>query len=441
MHRTAPIQLSRARDAPEPSDRDAVSAWANQPGCVTAVDLFSGAGGLSLGLRQAGFRVLIGADNDPWAVQTHEANLGGLGWVGDLADPSELLEQLRWWGIKHVDLVAGGVPCQPFSRAGRSKIRSLREQGDWGADDYRADLWSSFMAVVAELTPAAVLVENVPDLPTWDDGAVLTGFYESLRELGYSVDARVLDGFRYGVPQHRQRLFIIALADGRQPVWPEPVDDLVTLRDAIGDLPIIPRAMRTERIDYDPGRISSEFQRDMRAGVPFEHRTAVWDHITRDVRPDDMEAFALLGEGQDYSDLPDRLQRYRADIFTDKYRRLGWHELCRTITAHIAKDGYWYIHPDQHRTLSVREAARVQTFPDEFRFAGNPDTSLSPNRQCRSATARCSPGSISPPGRSRRKMAGPPSGTPTISAMTCLSGTRSTLARSLGVPARPLGRS
>jgi DNA (cytosine-5)-methyltransferase 1 len=84
-----------------------------------------------------------------------------------------------------------------------------------------------------------------------------------------------------------------------------------------------------------------------------------------------MEAFALLDQGQTYIDLPERLRRYRSDVFTDKYKRLAWSELCRSITAHIAKDGYWYIHPDQHRTLSIREAARVQTFPDDFQFAGN----------------------------------------------------------------------
>ena len=94
-----------------------------------------------------------------------------------------------------------------------------------------------------------------------------------------------------------------------------------------------------------------------------------------------LEAFACSAEGQTYADLPERLRRYRSDIFTDKYKRLAWDELSRTITAHIAKDGYWYIHPEQHRTLSIREAARVQTFPDWFRFAGQPSPSLQADRQ------------------------------------------------------------
>src|SRR4051794_17220733 len=135
----------------------------------TAVDLFCGAGGLSLGLERAGFDVLAGADSDPWAVRTHDANLGGMSWCGDLSDPSELINTLRVWGLQRVDLVAGGVPCQPFSRAGRSRIRELVDSGSRGDHDARADLWSSFIKVVDALQPSAVLVENVPDLPQWDD--------------------------------------------------------------------------------------------------------------------------------------------------------------------------------------------------------------------------------------------------------------------------------
>jgi len=323
-----------------------------------------------MGLDRAGFDVLVGADSDEWAVRTHDANLPGLSWCGDLSDPTEFLNTLEVWGITQVDLVAGGVPCQPFSRAGRPRIQNLVETGERAVHDARADLWSSFVKVVEALEPSAVLVENVPDLPRWDDGAVLIGLYESLRALGYRVEARILDGFRHGVPQHRQRLVLVGFRGDRRHVWPAPEADLVDLRDAIGDLPPIPRAQRSERLPYDPRRTTSEFQAQMRRDVPDRDRHIVFEHICRDVRSDDMEAFRLLGEGQTYIDLPERLRRYRSDVFTDKYKRLSWAHLCRSITAHIAKDGYWYIHPDQHRTLSIREAARVQSFPDDFRFAG-----------------------------------------------------------------------
>jgi DNA (cytosine-5)-methyltransferase 1 len=96
----------------------------------------------------------------------------------------------------------------------------------------------------------------------------------------------------------------------------------------------------------------------------------VSDHMTRAVRADDLEIFKMMDSKTLYSDIPARLRRYTADSFDDKYKRLDWESISRSITAHLAKDGYWYIHPEEHRTLTVREAARIQTFPDAFRFSG-----------------------------------------------------------------------
>lgn len=373
QYRGAARRLRPGSESPDASDLAAVRQWAATAPRPRAIDLFCGAGGLSLGLRDAGFSVLVGADADAWAVETHTANIGGLGYVGDLSDPTELIEQLDGWGIDHVELVAGGVPCQPFSRAGQSKIRELIRSGSRHPQDPRALLWRSFMQVVERLAPDAVLVENVPDLPSWDDGAVLSGFLETLGSLGYEVDAEILDCYRYGVPQHRSRMVLTALNSGRTMVWPKPSDQMVTLRDAIGDLPPVPSGQRAERLPYRARpHGTSPFQRRMRRDLTPNEDAWVHDHITRAVRADDWEAYTTLEPGQTYADIPAHLQRYRTDIFTDKYKRLSWDELSRTITAHIAKDGYWYIHPEQHRTLSVREAARLQTFPDSFRFAGQP---------------------------------------------------------------------
>jgi DNA (cytosine-5)-methyltransferase 1 len=371
-YRGTKLELPAHPDAPDPDDRAAIRRWvrAQVASGLTALDLFCGAGGLSLGLEKAGFRVLVGADLDAPAVETHVANIGGLGYQGDLSDPADFLDHLREWGIRKVDLIAGGVPCQPFSRAGRSKIRSLVESGQRSADDPRARMWHSFIEVVAELRPAGVMLENVPDLAAWDEGGILVGFCESLRELGYRPRATILNAYEHGVPQHRSRLFIVALRPGAQFTWPVPGRGSPTVWDAIGDLPVAPPAQREERISYDGPR--STLQRLLRRGMPRPDRRFVHDHITRDVRPDDAEAFALLPEGGTYDELPADLQRYRADIFSDKYKRLEWGGLSRSITAHLAKDGYWYIHPDQDRTLSVREAARIQTFPDWFRFSGQP---------------------------------------------------------------------
>ena len=372
------LRLPRHLSAPDPSDMAGVRSWVANAPRPRAIDLFCGAGGLSLGLRDAGFSVLVGADVDAHAVETHTANVGGLGYVGDLADSASLLEHLDGWGINEVELIAGGVPCQPFSRAGQAKMRELVRAGVRTRDDARAGLWRSFMTVVERFRPPAVLVENVPDLPSWNDGAVLSGLLEALGDLGYAVDARVVDCFRHGVPQHRARLILVGLRDGGVLTWPEPELGIVTLRDAIGDLPPVPGGQRAERLPYRPraGAPLTHFQARMRRDVPATERGVICDHITRAVRVDDHEAYTQLLPGQTYADIPAHLQRYRSDIFTDKYKRLSWDGLSRTITAHIAKDGYWYIHPEQHRTLSIREAARLQTFPDFFRFAGQPSHRL-----------------------------------------------------------------
>jgi DNA (cytosine-5)-methyltransferase 1 len=357
--------------SPDPGDLPAVRRWVRAASRPTAIDLFCGAGGLSLGLTDAGFSVLVGADFDAPAIETYAANLAGLTYLGDLADPSDFIAHLEAWGVESVDLIAGGVPCQPFSRAGRSRIRELVEAQARPAEDSRTSLWRSFVEIVRRVRPRAVLLENVPDLAEWEDGAILVGFCESLRELGYQTDARILSAFEHGVPQHRTRLFIVGLRDGTMLDWPRPEPSgPPTLWDAIGDLPEVPGGQREERLSY--ASPISDLQRRLRRDVPDADRKWIFDHITRDVRADDLKAYELLKEGGTYEDLPAELQRYRSDIFTDKYKRLVRGELSRTITAHMSKDGYWYIHPLQHRTLSMREAARVQTFPDWFRFAGEP---------------------------------------------------------------------
>ena len=139
-----------------------------------------------------------------------------------------------------------------------------------------------------------------------------------------------------------------------------------TVRDAIVDLPPLNDTTGARELPYE-GQPSSALGKSLRGDGGAD---TIYDHMTRPVRDDDREAFKLMTASTLYSDLPAHLRRYRSDTFNDKYKRLDWDELSRTITAHIAKDGYWYIHPKEHRTLTVREAARIQTFPDRFRFAG-----------------------------------------------------------------------
>jgi len=356
---------------PQAANHGSYREWLESSARPLAIDLFSGAGGLSLGLEAAGFRVALAADVDEWALETHAHNFEGLALRLDLAAKEVRDNIVKLFEGVDVGLIAGGPPCQPYSRAGKSKIRSLVEQGDRHETDHRRELWRSLLDLIEEIRPRAVLMENVPDMALNDDMAVVRQMMSRLEECGYEVDARIVDAWTYEVPQHRQRLVLVGIRDAGEFIWPEP-SELVTVRDAIGDLPVL-RAKRDEigAVALPYGGAKTDFQRRARKDCVGENADIVHDHVTRAVRDDDLEAFRLMKPGTLYSDLPAKLRRYRADIFDDKYNRLDWNDLSRTITAHIAKDGYWYIHPQQHRTLTVREAARIQTFPDHFRFAGS----------------------------------------------------------------------
>lgn len=362
IERSAPLRLPVHSDTPR---SQSWRRWALGQTRPRAIDLFSGCGGLGLGLQSAGYTVILSVDNDPWALETHRHNLPGVALDLDLSEPGRVDSLVRLLSGIPIHLVAGGPPCQPFSRAGRSKLRSLVREGARPARDNRTELWQSFVAVIEQLRPAGVMLENVPDMALGEDLTILRAMTARLEAAGYEVHARLLDAWRYGVPQHRQRLILVALRDGQPFEWPAE-QKRVSLRDAIGDLPPLRGGTGDLEIRARPPR--SAFQRRAREGI--SDRSVVWDHITRPVRDDDREAFRLMKPGTRYADLPDHLRRYRDDIFGDKYNRLSWDEVSRSITAHIAKDGYWYIHPSEHRTLTVREAARIQTFPDRFRFAG-----------------------------------------------------------------------
>ena len=335
-----------------------------------AIDLFSGAGGLSYGLEAAGYHVALAVDFNDWALETHAHNFDGEALHLDLSRldvQDDIVNSFR--GVD-VALIAGGPPCQPFSRVGRSKIRSLVDSGVRDPNDQRSHLWEAFFNIVERIRPRAVLMENVPDIVTSDNMIILRKMLGRLDRAGYDSYVRIVNAWEYGVPQHRKRFILVGLRDGGEFVWPAPVG-VATVRDAIDDLPVLDPALGDVGAVVMPyGGAHSDFQRQARKCCSGEDGNFIFDHITRPVRSDDLEAFRLMKPGMPYSQLPEELRRYRSDIFHDRYNRLEWDGLSRTITAHIGKDGYMYIHPDQHRTLTVREAARIQTFPDHFRFAG-----------------------------------------------------------------------
>jgi DNA (cytosine-5)-methyltransferase 1 len=374
------VQLQPHED--ECLDEDSFLAYAarlRDQGHRLAADLFSGAGGLSLGLQHAGYRIILGVDRDKEATETHRHHFGGLTLDWDLGQPERIARLSRLIKEAGVELLAGGPPCQPFSRAGRSKIRHRVVNGFSDPSSERRDLWRSFLEIVTAAQPQAVLMENVPDMALDKDMFILRTMVHELESMGYTVEERVVDTSQYGVPQFRQRLILVALRNRIQFDWPAPLPERVTVWNAIGDLPSVEGGWRPDEgaegwARYqEPSSGLNQFQSRMRQG---EISDRVYDQITRPVRDDDKIAFSKMDAKTLYSDLPVELKRYRDDIFDDKYKRLDENDLSRTITAHIAKDGYWYIHPRDGRTLTVREAARIQTFPDRYRFAGPPSAAF-----------------------------------------------------------------
>jgi DNA (cytosine-5)-methyltransferase 1 len=363
-----------------------------------AVDLFCGAGGLSLGLHRAGFEVILGADIRPDSIATHRHHFGGCSHRGDLSDPEELqriILQLNRCG--DIALVAGGPPCQPFSRNIRWRKHDVDVAGQhWELNSTRRELWESFMTVVEDVRPRAFLMENVPDIALTGDQEIFRKVVSRAEAAEYRVHARIVYAWQYGVPQLRPRLFIAGTRVGYSspPQWPEPQyldqETAPCLMDAISDLPSLEGDWWEDwqaREAYEGP--ANPYQQLMRNWLPT-NSGELPDHITRKVRGDDRDTFQLMrSTGKKYHELEDEQRRYQVTSraqregriqkesgkehsFGNKYNILRPDEPCITITAHMSKDGYWYIHPSQDRTLSIREAARVQSFPDGFRFHGTP---------------------------------------------------------------------
>lgn len=353
------------------------------PDRLSVVDLFCGAGGFALGFEQAGFVVAAGIDRNDDACETFGSNLTAMGICQDLSRVSDPAALLETHAIPRVDVLIGGPPCQGFSIVGRAKVRSLGPEFQAVVAE-RNRLYREFVRFVEALRPRAFVMENVPHMGTFGDGQIAAAIQEDFARLGYAVQSVLLDALRFGVPQTRRRLFFFGSRLGHPTLrfLTRPGAPL-TLADAIGDLPPLQAPSLIEALPYGGPALpsaqrTSELRTMFRASMDGEHQDLVYDHVVRAVREDDARVFAYMKPGDRYRDVDPSHRRYEIkrspdgtdEYFADRYFRLSWQEPCVTITAHLAKDGYRYIHPDQPRTLSVREAARVQTFPDSFRFAG-----------------------------------------------------------------------
>lgn len=352
-------------------------------GAPTAVDLFSGAGGLTLGLVDAGFDVRLSSDWDVACEATHNRNLPQVPFVRTSVENLSGPEILERTGLKagELDLLVGGPPCQGFSIIGQRQI--------W---DPRNGLVRHFIRIAEELKPRCVVIENVPGLATLEQGAVLREIGRLFNEAGYVVECAELLAAQYGVPQMRWRMFFIAwrLDQGRRGGFPQPthgtsgIGDLLpnrtisasetkgflTIGDAIGDLPAIEAG---ECKDCYEGGPKTAYQVAMRDQQP----KVLGNHYAARLAAQNLARIRSLKPGQDWRDLPLALlpggmQRAHRKDHTRRYRRMKWDGVARSIITRFRdpKSGE-YTHPEQHRTISIREAARIQSFPDWFVFEGS----------------------------------------------------------------------
>lgn len=302
-----------------------------------AIDLFAGAGGLTLGLTAAGFEIVAAIESDKLAVKTYRANHPGvLVRHADMreVDPTRLLAQL---GLKpeEIALCAGCPPCQGFS-----SVRTLN--GNRSVDDPRNDLVAEYVRFVREIKPRAIMLENVPGLLRDErfDAAVV-----ELEELGYPAreGTRILNAADYGVPQNRRRLVLLCVRNGRVH-FPDATSERLTVRDAIGGL-------------AQPGASGDPLH-----DLPEQRSERVME-IIKAVPPD----------GGSRLDLPEnqRLECHRDFTgFKDVYGRMRWDQPAPTITGgcHNPSKGR-FLHPDAHRAVTLREASLLQGFPPRYVFS------------------------------------------------------------------------
>ncbi len=304
------------------------------------IDSFSGAGGLSLGFLQAGWKTTLAFDHDPMAVATYRRNLGSHVHLlnAENVDATTLLN-LTGLNPGECDLLAGGPPCQGFS---------LQRRG--ARQDPRNELPLLFLEWIKGVRPKAFLIENVPAITSVRGGHVLDAVRKVAGDLGYGLSISTVNALEYGTAQNRRRTFIVGISDGREFEWPAPSGDHLTVRDAIGNLPSPP--------------IDGSCHPD----VPNHYRESR-------LSPLNITRIQAVPEGGSRLDLPKHLQlrcHQSGHRHLDTYGRLAWNLPSGTITARF--DSFTrgrFGHPMEDRSVTLREGARLQGFPDEFIFLGN----------------------------------------------------------------------
>lgn len=357
----------------------------NVPKKFTAIDLFSGAGGISLGLEAAGYDVLFASDIDGASAKTHRKNFPKTHFhLGDIRE-LDASDVLKISGVipGELDLLIGGPPCQGFSILGARQI-----------DDERNNLFREFFRIGDALRPKCMVIENVPGLATMQKGHVLEQIVAGFSQLGYLVSFAELLAAQYGVPQMRWRMIFVAFRKdlGIDPRFgfPKPthgkhkIGDLVpnrtitfeetegfvTTKEAIGDFPVVNPG---ETVNFYNSKPFSPYQLEMRDGLEGQ----LFNHYAPKLSAANIKRIEALEPGHDWRDLPlellpEGMRRAKRKDHTRRYSRMTWEGIPRSIITRFRdpKSGE-YTHPEQHRTISIREAARIQSFPDRFVFEGS----------------------------------------------------------------------
>lgn len=333
----------------------------------TVIDLFCGAGGLSEGFRQAGYHVLAGNDFFDSAGETFASTHREAKFLPGPIQQYSADDFLNAAGLQpgQLDVLVGGPPCQGFSVYNHQR----------GLHDERSSLYQEYLRIVAGLRPNWIVIENVTGMTSAGGGAAVGAIIEGLRELGYNVQPQILKAEEYGVPQERRRIVFIGTRTGLPIEFPTPTHGpgllpFVTIRDAIGDLPSLGNGEDRGIMVYatEP---RSTFQAEMRGGS-----NSVENHTPAKLSKVNLERLKHIPQGGSWRDipfdlLPAGMRRAKRSDHTKRYGRLSWDGLASTILTKC--DPHWgaYFHPDQDRTLTVREAARLQSFPDWFTFKGS----------------------------------------------------------------------
>ncbi len=299
------------------------------------LELFAGAGGMALGFEKAGFDVIALNEIDKDACKTLNANRPYCNIIAkDIAE----VDFKSYNGL--VDVVTGGLPCQPFSYAGKKL----------GFEDTRGTLFYEFARAITEVNPKIAVIENVRGLLTHENGQTLATMVDILGEIGYNVvqPIQVLKAVEHGVPQKRERLFIIAIRKDLdlEFMYPTPSTKVYSLKDALkaGEL------YKTD-VPLSEGQSYSENKKKVLDLVP---QGGYWRDLPLDIQKDYMKGSYFSGGGK-----------------TGIARRLSWGQPSPTLTCSPSQKQTDRCHPDETRPLTIREYARIQTFPDEWQFVGS----------------------------------------------------------------------